>query len=258
MTLTDCPDSRAGEWSFHLFGVEVRVKFWFWLTILLICGDRDTKSALVWVAVCFVSILLHELGHVFAFRMFGVRAYAVLYGFGGLAVPEGDLRGTLGEFVVAMAGPMAGFTAAGLVLAIAYSAGATIHFGWHMFLPSLSAWPALNGATAYRFETNYLWYVLLNDLLFVNFYWGLINLLPVWPLDGGRAARAVFVRRDRYNGKRTALLVSALVAAAVALMGVYERSIYMLALFGILAASSAQMFESERRHSGPRPYRSWG
>ena len=141
---------------------------------------------------------------------------------------------------------------------VAYSAGATIHFGWHMFLPSLSAWPALNGASAYRFETNYLWYVLLNDLLFVNFYWGLINLLPVWPLDGGRAARAVFVRRDRYNGKRTALLVSALVAAAVALMGVYERSIYMLALFGILAASSAQMFESERRHSGPRPYRSWG
>jgi Zn-dependent protease len=35
------------------------------------------------------------------------------------------------------------------------------------------------------------WYVLLNDLLFVNFDWGLVNLLPVYPLDGGHAARAV-------------------------------------------------------------------
>jgi Zn-dependent protease len=260
MILTDCPESRAGEWCFHLFGVEVRVKFWFWFATLLFCGNMDTRSALIWIAVCFVSILLHELGHVFAFRMFGTDAYAVLHGFGGLAVPDNGVNGTLANFVVALAGPMADFLLAALVVAVAYVAGVSVHFGWHMFLPTISAWPSLTGASGVaKFRDNYLWYVLLNDLLFVNFYWGLVNLLPVYPLDGGHAARAVFERRDRYNGKRTSLLVSAIVGALVALIGVAEGNLYMILLFGLLAATSAQRFEAERKRfiPKPRPYRSW-
>jgi len=259
MILTDCPESRAGEWCFHLFGVEVRVKFWFWFATLLFCGGRDTRSALIWVAVCFVSILLHELGHVFAFRMFGTRAHAVLYAFGGLAVPDDEVRGTLAQFVVAVSGPLADFCLAGLVVAAAYVAGVGVHFGWHLMLPTISAWPAVNPANVVRFRENYLWYVLLNDLLFVNFYWGLVNLLPVFPLDGGHAARAVFESRDRYSGKRTSLLVSAIVGAVIALSGVMEGSLYLILLFGILAATSAQRFEAERRRfiPRPRPYQSW-
>jgi Zn-dependent protease len=259
MTLTDCPDSRTGEWCFHLFGVEVRVKFWFWFATLLFCGSMDTRGALIWVAVCFVSILLHELGHVLAFRVFGTNAYAVLYGFGGLAIPDNGVRGTLANFVVAIAGPMADFCLAGVVIAVAYVAGVRVHFGWHLFLPTISAWPDLSGANLARFRENYLWYVLLNDLLFVNFYWGLVNLLPVFPLDGGHASRAVFERRDRYNGKRNSLLVSALVGAAVAIIGAVTGSLYMILLFGLLAATSAQQFEAERRRfiPRPRPYKSW-
>jgi len=259
MVLTDCPESRAGEWCFHLFGVEVRVKFWFWFAILLFCGSGDTRTALIWIAECFVSILLHEMGHVFAFRMFGARAYAVLYGFGGLAVPDRDVRGTLAHFVVAMAGPMAGFCLGALVWAAAYARGVHVQFGWYMLLPTISAWPDVNPANVAKFEANYLWYVLLNDLLWVNFYWGLVNLLPVWPLDGGRAARAVLERRDRYNGIRTSLIVSAIVGAAFALVGVFKQNIYILAFFGIMAASSAQMFEATRRRTPPvqRPHRSW-
>jgi len=247
MTLTDCPESRAGEWRFHLFGVEVRVKFWFWFAVLLFCGGMDTRSALIWVAVCFVSILLHELGHVFAFRMFGTNAYAVLYGFGGLAVPEGRIRGTLSQFVVAIAGPAAGFCLVGVLVAIAKVAGAGVHVAWHMYLPAISAWPALNPSNLARIQSNYLWYILLNDLLFVNFYWGLVNLLPVYPLDGGHAAGAVFERRDPYHGRRTSFLVSAIAGALVALLGMSEGNLYMILLFGILAASSAQKFEAARR-----------
>jgi Zn-dependent protease len=258
MNLTDCPDSRVGEWCFHLFGIEVRVKFWFWFAALLFCGNLDTRSALIWIAVCFVSILLHEFGHVIAFRLFGTQAYAVLYGFGGLAIPDREIRGTLAEFVVAMAGPIAGFCAAGLAIAVANIFGVAIHFGWHMWLPTISAWPDLTGANVARFQSNYLWYALLNDLLFVNFYWGLVNLLPVFPLDGGRAAQAVFERRDPHNGRRTALLVSAIAGAVMTLAGVLEQNIYMVLLFAIFAASSAQQFENTRRRSGgPRPYRTW-
>src|SRR5215471_18979425 len=258
MTLTDPPESRAGEWCFRLFGIEVRVKFWFWFATLLFCGDLDTRSALIWLAVCFVSILLHEFGHVIAFRMFGTDAYAVLYGFGGLAVPDQRIQGTLSQFVVAIAGPVAGFCLVAVLAATAHAFGAGVHIGWHMFLPTISAWPDISPWNVARFQSNYLWYVALNDLLFVNFYWGLVNLLPVYPLDGGRAAQAVFERRDPYNGKRTALLVSAIAGAVMTLAGVLEQNIYMVLLFAIFAASSAQQFENTRRRSGgSRPYRSW-
>jgi Zn-dependent protease len=251
MTLTDCPESRAGEWCFHLFGIEVRVKFWFWFATLLFCGNMDTKSALIWVGVCFASIMLHEFGHVIAFRIFGTDAYAVLYGFGGLAVPDTGVQGTLAQFVVAMAGPLAGFCAAGLVMALAYTGGMHPHIGWHLFLPTISAWPDVNPANIARFQSNYLWFVVVNDLLYVNFFWGLINLLPVFPLDGGHAAQAIFERRDRYNGKRTAYLVSAIVGGLMVLVGVFAQNLYVILLFGVLAATSAQQFESIRRKYRP-------
>jgi stage IV sporulation protein FB len=241
MTLTDVPESRAGEWCFHLFGVEVRVKFWFWLVTLLFCGNRDTRTALIWMAVCFVSIVLHEMGHVVALRLFGTKSYAVLYWLGGVAIPDREVRGTLAEFVVAMAGPAAGFCVAGLVLAGAQIAGAPIHFGW----PMLQVGPLQRG------QAN-LWYVLVNDLILVNFFWAVFNLLPVLPLDGGNATRAVLERRDPYNGKRTSLLVSALAGAAVALAGAFAGNLYVILLFGVLAALSAQQAEGERRRGAPR------
>jgi Zn-dependent protease len=259
MVLTDCPESRAGEWCFHLFGTEVRVKFWFWFAILLFGGDMDTRTALVWVAVCFVSILLHEFGHIIAYRLFGTDGYAVLYAFGGLAVPDQEVQGTLARFVVSMAGPIAGFCLAAVVAGVATAAGVHIQFAWHHYLPSISAWPEVNPANVARFQSNYLWYVLLNDLLYVNFFWGLFNLLPVFPLDGGRASGAIFERRDPHNGMRTAYLVSAITAGLLVLVGVYAQSLYLILLFGVLAASSAQQFESIRRKYKPqaRPYKRW-
>jgi Zn-dependent protease len=259
MVLTDCPESNVGEWRFHLFGIDVRVKFWFWFATLLFCGEMDTKSAMIWVAVCFVSILLHEFGHVIAYRLFGTNGYAVLYAFGGLAVPDQEIRGTLARFVVSMAGPVAGFCLAAAVAGLAYASGINVHFTWHHFLPSISAWPDVNQSNVVRFQSTYLWYVLLNDLLYVNFFWGLFNLLPVFPLDGGHAAGAIFERYDRYNGMRTAYAVSAVTSGLLVLVGVFAQSLYLILLFGVLAASSAQQFEITRRKYRPRiqPYKRW-
>ena len=119
------------------------------------------------------------------------------------------------------------------------------------------AWPTAAGAG--ELQNSYHWYVLLNDVLFVNFYWGLLNLLPVYPLDGGHAARAVCVQRDPYRGTRNSLILSAAVASAVALLGVVERSLYMVLMFCILAASSMQSLDVERRRRVVSPrYRSSG
>jgi Zn-dependent protease len=255
-TLTDCPQSNAGEWSFRIFGVGVRVKFWFWAACLLTGANRnDTSAILIWVAVCFGSILLHEMGHVGAFRMFGSEAEVVLYGWGGLAVPRRGVRGWLARLAVSLAGPAAGFCAAGAVAAAAWFAGARIHLGWYLFLPRLAAYPPA-AAAAVPGTFPYLWYVLLNDLLFVNLYWGLVNLLPVYPLDGGQASRALFERSDAARGRRNSLILSVAVAAAIALAGVLEKSGYVVVMFAVLAVASLQALEAERSRPGQRP-RGW-
>src|SRR5579871_969500 len=99
-TLVDCPQSHRGEWTFHLFGTPVHVKVWFWISILLLGGNQEPIPLVTWVAVCFASILLHEFGHVCAFRLFGEDAEIVLYGWGGLAVPRRGVPSHLARFVV--------------------------------------------------------------------------------------------------------------------------------------------------------------
>jgi stage IV sporulation protein FB len=250
-TLCDCPESNRAQWSFRLFGVPVQVKYWFWISIVLLGATEDPGALLIWVAVCFASILLHELGHVYAFRLFGQDTRVVLYAWGGMAISRSSYETPLARFVVALAGPIAGFCLTALTVAVAYLSGARVHIGFHIFLPVLTAWPDFADVPGDGMPRFYLWHVLLNDLLWVNFYWGLVNLLPVYPLDGGHAAGAVFEQRDRYNGRRKALILSASVAAAVALFGIVERSLYMVLMFAVLAASSLQSLDSLRTRTKP-------
>ena len=251
-TLVDCPQGKAGEWSFRLFGVPVHVKIWFWISTVVLCGANDTGGVLIWIAVCLASIVIHELGHVYAFRFFGTDADVVLYAWGGLAIPHRSIRGAVPQCVVALAGPVAGFCVAAIALGAAWVSGATIQAGWHLFLPVLAAVPAVG--LSHLHASNY-WYVLLNDLLWVNLYWGLVNLLPVHPFDGSHAAKAILAQRDPHRGKRNSLILSAVVAAAAAVFGIVERSLYLMLPFAILAVSSAQAAEGEGP-SSPRPFRS--
>jgi stage IV sporulation protein FB len=217
--------------------------------MLLIGGEREPGAMAIWVAVCFVSILLHEFGHVCAFRVFRERAEVVLYGWGGLAIPRCGVSGSFPRLVVALAGPFAGFCLTGLTLLAARYSGAFIHLGFHMFLPVLAVLPG--GGAAYSH-----WYILLNDLLWVNFYWGLINLLPVYPLDGGQAALAIFEQVDPRAGRRKSLILSAALAGAVAIFGALEQSSFLALMFAILAVSSLQLLDGLRGRVRSQPYRS--
>jgi stage IV sporulation protein FB len=252
--LVDCPDSQRGQWNFSLWGVPVHVKLWFWLSVLIMGGEQPAPIVMIWAAACFCSILLHELGHVFAFSAFGERAEVTLHGWGGMAVPRGELRGTLARFVVALAGPSAGFALAALTLAVAVLIGAKTHIGFHMMLPVLAVWPKV-GSSAYLQPSASYTYVALNDLLYINFYWGLVNLLPIYPLDGGQAARAVFEQYDPYRGRKKSLMLSAGLAGVIAIWGLTQHSTYLFLLFGLLSVSSIQAFEAEREWL---PHRSYG
>ena len=253
LNLTDSSDSPQGTWHFRFFGIPVRVHPWFWIVLFMMGATSETAPALIWVSVCFVSILLHEVGHVLAFGVFGERAEVVLYSFGGLAIPQLGRRLTaFADILISLAGPFAGFTFAAVIAALAFFAGAHFRLGVHMLIiPSLAAFVPWGQSANPASNANYDWNVLLNDLLYVNIYWGLVNLLPIYPLDGGHVSRSLFQAQNPAQGRSRSLVVSIAVAVAVAIVGLIGGSTYMGLMFGFLAFGSFQSWDAERKRFRP-------
>ncbi len=83
---------------------------------------------------------------------------------------------------------------------------------------------------------------LVHDLLFVNIWWGLLNLLPILPLDGGQITNQVFNITYPHGALRTTLVISLVVATAMAVSGVSRPpDWFRIVLFGSLAYGSYQM-----------------
>jgi stage IV sporulation protein FB len=249
------PQHTRFDWSFRLLGTDVRVHPFFWITILLLGGDQGNPwFSIYWVAIAFGSILIHEFGHVMAMRLVGDRGHIVLWAYGGLAISgETKYRRHYSTNVfVAAAGP-----AAGLALAVLTVAGAAA-IGWSSrfaFSPiGIPAWsvtfPHLRSLGS-NYQSYFHLYFILNTLLHLNFYWSLVNLLPIYPLDGGQIARALFEERQPDVGLRRSLQVSALTAGIVAVLGILSNQMYLMLFFAFLAVGSLQSIEA----GGRRPSR---
>ncbi len=82
-------------------------------------------------------------------------------------------------------------------------------------------------------------------LIQINLIWGLINLLPIWPLDGGQATQISFRFVDRSRGPRWGHVVSLLVAGGLAIMALAQGSDNFFALFfGYFAVINYQVLQS--------------
>jgi stage IV sporulation protein FB len=237
------PAPTRFDLNFTLAGVPVRVHPLFWLMGFLLGGAVGNLLLIaLWIAVVFVSILIHELGHAAAMRATGSYPRIVLYIFGGLTIPDSSpwggrstalMHGPAAEVLVSAAGALAGFAFAGLILGLVVLAGGQVLIG-----RLLSVIPFPNAS--FPGGSYYLNYA-LNSLLWVNIFWGLINLMPVFPLDGGSIARRILISLDPVNGSNTSLWVSVVTGALLALIGiVFMRSIYIAFLFGYLAFASYQ------------------
>jgi stage IV sporulation protein FB len=243
MFLFQQPPPTQYDLRFTIAGIPVRVHPLFWLITLLLGAAGDLLLIPIWVLVIFVSILIHELGHAFAFRRFGQRSHIVLHFSGGLTIPESVSWGSgwasvalspWQEVFISIAGPGAGFLFAGLVILIVSLMGGSVLTAWLFgFIPL-----PLNAVLP--FGGQYMG-VLVTLLLWVNIFWGLINLMPVQPLDGGNVARHLFVKYDPWDGLRKSLWLSVITGALLALVGLFAfRSLYMALLFGLLAYQSYQ------------------
>jgi stage IV sporulation protein FB len=223
------PQPSPYDLNFRLFGVDVRVHPLFWLVSLVLAGVGDVTpgDALIWIAVVFISILVHELGHVAAYRYYGTDADVVLYSMGGLAIARNHRwRGHWSQVVISFAGPLAGFLLAGLILASLYAARVPVQLSFGLPEVVQYYFPPVGGRNLTIF---------LYDILFVCIYWGLVNLLPIYPLDGGQIARALFEIFGVRDGLAKSLMLSIGAAAMMALVGLEQKSFFMAIMFGMLA-----------------------
>ena len=85
------------------------------------------------------------------------------------------------------------------------------------------------------------------QLEWINLWWGLINLIPVLPLDGGRISQEVCNSVNRRSGQTWALRIGIVASGAVAVYALSQRRFYIAFLFGLLCIQNVQMLESNRR-----------
>lgn len=231
---------------FSIGEIPVRVHPLFWLVALLLGSSGALIEIPIWIVVVFISILIHELGHALAFRFYGIHSQIVLHAMGGLTIPESTPWGTgwasvspspKQEIVISLAGPFAGFSFAALVMAITSLTGGSLLtsklFGF-LPLPMTAILPF--GGTVLS--------VFVSMLLWVNVFWGIFNLLPVYPLDGGQVTRNILIQYDPFDGARKSLWVSVIAGGCIALFALLVmKSVYTAFLFGILAFQSYQSLQ---------------
>ncbi len=255
------PAQSPYDLRFQFLGFPVRISWTFWaMCIVLGYGFAQGLDAqfglaspgipvllLIWAACLLVSILIHELGHALAFRQNRIESSIVLYFLGGLAIPSsnnsswrGESRMTPGQSMwVSAAGPIAQFGSALLLIAIFRFAGYRVPVP-----PPLSYFSIFD-------EGNQIDSVGLLSMLAMYIYpsvlWALLNLLPVWPLDGGRIVGS-FLQMQGGNMVQ-ALWVGVITAALVAGYGFSTGENYLAVMFAILGVNNYQAIQ---QISGPR------
>ncbi|HEY0947489.1 MAG TPA: site-2 protease family protein [Opitutaceae bacterium] len=174
-------------WSINLFrirGIQLALHSSFLLLLGYVAwagwdenGGAGLIGNIIQVALLFTCVVLHELGHSFTARHFGVEVPRILLlPIGGMAEFDSIPRKPGSELLIALAGPAVNFALVSLLLV----AGALPGF-W-------TPWPAMPLSVL----------EVLQLMLVVNLIMGVFNLVPVFPMDGGRVLRALLVGRFAY------------------------------------------------------------
>jgi len=233
----------GGSWRIgRLFGIDVRLHWTFLLLVGWVLFARlgtgaglvDALRSLGFVFAIFGCIILHECGHALAARRYGIGTRDItILPIGGLArldrMPEEPMR----EIVVALAGPLVNVAIALVLGAILLATRGA---------DGILAAESVEGADP--LQGNFLPALLAVNVLLVAF-----NLLPAFPMDGGRVLRGILgVRLDHATATRIAAAVGQVVAVGFAVLGLMIGNPFLLfiALFVFIGASAEARHEEMR------------
>lgn len=180
--------------NFRLLGIPVQIQLFFWLIMaflgfMMTGADMDNFGStalikiLIFIAAGFISILVHEFGHALTMKQYGRRPQIVLHGMGGVAMSSGTPFTRAQDILVSVMGPVAQLILGGIAfLALKYI-------------------PEFPGQTQDFIKYLYL----------ISCFWAIINLIPMFPLDGGQILLGII------GNKKTVHIVG--IAIGVCLIG---------------------------------------
>jgi len=234
------------SWSIpvgRLFGIEIRIHLTFLFLLVFLwstAATQDPTAALRVLGLFGIflgSVILHELGHALVARGSGVPAKGIiLLPIGGItildeghAIPD-PIGAWKRDIRIAIAGPLVNLFIAGVSALVLLSVAPGV---------SLTAKPLLH------------WSALLRSLVWANVYLGLFNLLPAYPMDGGRVLRALFTRRmDLVQATQRAVRIGNVFSILMIMLGMLiatrpEKSFdgYWLMMIGFFLFVGAQLEE---------------
>ncbi len=230
--------ARCMKWSLfvgRVAGIRVQIHLTFlvllvWIGLSIWSSQQSVSAALSGVGfllALFLCVLLHEFGHALTARRFGVRTRDItLLPIGGVARLERMPDKPIQELLVAIAGPAVNVVIVALLVVVLIALGRPIS------LDALAnAGAGLTGPGA------------LERLLAVNLLLIAFNMLPAFPMDGGRVLRALLAMRMNYaRATATAATVGKLFATLFAVVGFFSNPFLMLiAVFVWIGASQESM-----------------
>ncbi len=174
------------SWSirlFRIFGIQLELHFTFLILLAWVAWDGWRKAGILggsWsltlVCILFVCVVLHELGHCLVALHYRIPIHRILLlPIGGMAQFGKIPRNPIKELLITIAGPAVNFA----IVALLYS---------------FMGWPE----TTFLFGSHYDLYGLLVFVLLFNLIMGTFNLLPIFPMDGGRILRALLAMKFSY------------------------------------------------------------
>ena len=219
-------------WSFRLgtvLGIPIRVHVTFLVLLVLLSGHEASRAGalagvriFLLIVLLFSCVLLHELGHCVVARRFGVGIASItLYPLGGIAVLDDIPRQPAREILIALAGPAVNFLIAGGLWVLDTLARTA---------PVL-AWDAAPGGD------------LLGGLLLANLGLGVFNLIPAYPMDGGRVLRGILATRlPHHRATQIAARVGKAFGGVFVLVGIYFEDWWtpFIGVFLYLVANSEE------------------
>jgi Zn-dependent protease len=233
------------SWSFRvarILGTDVKVHFTFVLLLVYIYlsvrdvqGSDAALATIVYFLSLFLCVLLHEFGHILMARRFGIRTPdVILLPIGGVARLERLAEEPKQEFLIALAGPA-------VTLAIALGLGAWLR---GTAVPLIWPWAGAD------IQEASLWQALFST----NVALLLFNLLPAYPMDGGRVLRSVLaVRIGMVRATRLAASVGQGLAMVAGVYGLARGQpiLILIAVFVFFgAAQEAAMVETRAAGQG--------
>jgi Zn-dependent protease len=167
---------------FRLGKVPVTIAPLFFVTAVFLNTNLSLQKLALWVVIVLGSILVHELGHATAVLAFGLQPRIDVHGLGGTTSWSGGASLSHGKrIIISLAGPAMGF----------------------------AAWAGIRAIRPLGvFPDTPLGNFTYNELCFVNLYWGLFNLLPMLPLDGGNVLLSALQGITKGRGERPSRIVS--------------------------------------------------